>query len=226
MSVKKLFLSLLSLTVLWTVGVSSQAALEETWQEIRSMRFSKEPAQDLPEQESAWALLGGFRFFAADLAFLNAYHYWQEGQMDEANIWHAWATMLDPESLFFWQVRIRVVGRDTPVWRIKQIGWLPDVDEAIQEKIFTEQAQAGLQVVEDALYYHPEDFSLWMDKGLFYEMRLQDFAAAEEAFLQAWELNKNYLGSALMYLEMLRRQEKQPEAKAFLKRYPQIEKSL
>lgn len=225
---KRCRLLIVALCLLGSVGFASQQLLKETWQELREDRFKAKENQAETEtgKELVWSLLGSFRYFVADLSFLNGYYHWQEQRHDESNLWHAWATSLDPDNLLFWQVRVRVIGRDTPVWEIEQIGWFPDVDPEIREKIFIEYAEKGLSVVEEALRYHPKEVSLWMDKGLFYEMRLKDFSKAAEAFLIAWELNKNFLPSGVMYLEMLRRMGDRAAAQEFLRNHPEFEKML
>lgn len=189
-----------------------------------------EPALNLPDLEGALGqgivvgLFSGFRTLMADLLYLQANAHWEKREWAQTEALMALTTSVDPEPTFFWLNRARITAYDVPHWRIRQLGRFYDVPEGVRQKIFEEQAQRGIEVMDEAQKFHPGDYRIPLQRAqILSGSNINDLENAAYWYFQA-SLSEGapyFIGR--IYAELLRRLDRSQEAYDYLRSvYPTL----
>ena len=159
------------------------------------------------------ATLGGFRSLLADIQWLRTTTAWdkQDTAKTLANI--QFTVSLDPRPTFFWRNGARMIAYDMRHWgsAIQGIG------NGSQDAAGKALAQAAVNFLRLAMQQHPDDYTFPVDIGHIYMNRLNDYEAAAEAYLYAYENYADapyYVGR--LHAQLLRKAGKPQEAYHFL----------
>lgn len=90
--------------------------------------------------------VGGFRTVLADIAWLRAYHFWSERELQNCESLMALARTLDPQNYFFWENSINYVAFDFPSWIIAARGGAR-VSEKVQSEIHRKAYESALEII-------------------------------------------------------------------------------
>lgn len=66
--------------------------------------------------------IGGFRTVLADIAWLRAFHFWSERDLQSCEALTDLARALDPQNYFFWEHSVNYVAFDFPSWIVSARG--------------------------------------------------------------------------------------------------------
>ncbi len=215
--------------VLVLTGVCLRALIEPVSRARRDVHATMS-SKSLPAataQGVSFAVLGGFRSVAADLAWLRAYVAWERRDAPGTESLLHLATALDGRSLSFWLNGARMMAYDFPAWQIDEAGGFALVPPAEQKRITATQAQRALSFLETAMTYFPANAALWIERANIELNRLDDPASAAESYRRASEQPDAPYYPARLHAELLRRLGKKTEALAWLvKLYPRLPKHL
>jgi hypothetical protein len=130
-----------------------------------------------------FALLGGFRALAADVAWLGMHHAWERRDWAAANtLLHLVAT-IDPRPLYFWLNGARIMAFDFASWRSAVPGspWMTPVHDVARR----EQARAALRYLSGADLFHGATPRLFIERAGIELHGRGDPAAAAESYRRA-----------------------------------------
>lgn len=156
----------------------------------------------------ALALLGGFRAFAADLVWLQAYAAWERRDTPATTRLLRLATDVDPRPLSFWLNGARILAYDLPAWM--------SPDGAPVQAAAREPVRQALRRLETAETFHPGEPLLWIERAGIELHALHDPAAAAESYRRAALLPGAPYFAARLHAELLRRLGRKREALAWL----------
>ena len=168
-------------------------------------------------QGMSFAMLGGFRVLAADLAWLRAYGAWEVRDEASTVALLKLSTALDGGSLMFWLNGARMIAYDVPVWQIEQRLQAGPLDEVERTRIEHEQARRGIDFLAEAAVQHPGKSAIWVERANIELHRLHDLSAAAESYRRAAELRDAPYYPARIHAELLRRMGRKAEALEWLK---------
>jgi len=206
------------LTVFILLGLLTRPIESPAWEQVQA----GQPELNLAEVEDAlgqglvFGMLGGFRAIMADFLWIRANAIWVDKDRAQLDAMIGLVTTLDPRPEFFWLNGARMTAYDVPNWRIREEGGYDVVPEVRQDAIDLEQAEQAFEIVREALEFHSENPTFYLEMGQIYLNRLDDLEKAAIWFLKAWEKPGAPYFSARIYAELLRRQGKGAEAYAFL----------
>lgn len=206
------------MVILVLLGVVTRPIEGPAWRTVKA----GQPELNLGEVEDAlgqglvFGMLGGFRAIMADFLWIRANAVWVKKDRAQLDAMIRLVTTLDPRPDFFWLNAARMTAYDVPNWRIRDEGGYDIVPDARQDAIDLEQAEMAFGIVREALEFHPENPTFYLEMGQIYLNRLDDPAKAAPWFLKAWEKPGAPYFAARIYAELLRRQDKNEEAYAFL----------
>lgn len=209
----------MALLALVLLGLASRPIEVPAWKMIQA----GQPELNLEDVEGALGqglvvgMLGGFRAIMADLLWIQANSVWGRKDRVELDAMFRLVTTLDPRPEFFWLNAARMTAYDIPNWRIREEGGYDLVPDWRQSEIDREQAEQAFVLIREALEFHPDSPTLYLEIGQIYINRLDDAERAAPWFLKAWEQPGAPNFSARIYAELLRRQGKNEEAYDFLK---------
>lgn len=135
--------------------------------------------------------LGGLRALAADFLWLQTNYYWQENNHGLTETTARAVTRLQPDFPFFWIEATRMIVYDMPVWRFGRDRTAPD---SVEKRIRREQAERGLELLDEAERFVPESPAIPAEKARIYWTVLNDPEMAQKYYKIAYQ--KPY-GSAL-----------------------------
>lgn len=202
---------------LLVIGLIVSPLQRKAWGEVRALQ----PELNLREVEGALGqglvigLLGGFRTIIADMVFIRANVYWEKKDREKTEALINLTTAIDPRPMFFWLNGSRIMAYDIPIWRIREAGGLDDVPRGVQDEIYKEQAQRGIDFIDRAGKYHPGDYRVPLEKAQIYNNKLKDPEKAAEYFLQAYHSEDGPYYTARIYAELLRQMNRKQEAYDF-----------
>ena len=162
-------------------------------------------------------LLGGFRTLSADIAWLSLNGHWERRDTAKVNALISLATTLDPKNKFFWRNGAHIIAYDMPHWRIEDEGGPSIVPEKRQKAIVRQQATKAFDLLDAALERNPDEFEYLTAKGLIYQKKLKDNAAAAEQFRLASEKESAPYFVHRIHAQLLRDAGKDAEAYSYLK---------
>lgn len=165
---------------------------------------------------SAFAVLGGFRPLAADLAWIALQGAWERRDQSASEKLIRTATLLDPASAYFWKNGARMIAFDIPLWRIAESGGWDSMPATRQRAIRREQAAAALRLLNEALEANPRMATLWLERAGIELHGEEDPAAAASSYRRAWELDPSLTFAARLQAQLLRRIGRREEALAGL----------
>ena len=206
------------LALLVVLGLLTRPLGSPAWERVQA----GQPELNLGEVEDAlgqglvFGMLGGFRAIMADFLWIRANAVWVDKDRAQLDAMIRLVTTLDPRPEFFWLNAARMTAYDVPNWRIREEGGYDLVPEVRQDAIDREQAEQAFGIVQEALEFHPQNPTFYLEMGQIYLNRLDDPENAAIWFLKAWEKPGAPYFSARIYAELLRRQGKDAEAYAFL----------
>lgn len=162
-------------------------------------------------------LFGGFRAITADLLWVRANALWEDQDLPATQTLIRLVTTVDSRPLIFWINGARMIGYDMPVWRLEALGREGGIVPAVVERrIFAEQAEAALRLLERARAYHPEEPLLVIEQANLRHRKLGDLAGAAELYRKAAELPGAPYYAARIHAEMLKQLGRDREAYAWL----------
>ncbi len=203
--------------VLLIVGLIVSPLQRSAWGQVRSLQ----PELNLKKVEGALGqglvvgLLGGFRTIIADMVFIRANVYWEKKDREKTEALINLTTAIDPRPMFFWLNGSRIMAYDIPIWRIREAGGLDEVPKSVQDQIYKEQAERGIDLIDSAGQYHPGDYRVPLEKAQIYNNKLKDKEKAAEYFLKAYHAEDGPYYTARIYAELLRQMDRQQEAYDF-----------
>lgn len=209
-----------TLLALFLLGLLLRPVEAPAWQRIQAGQPELNLAgmEDALGQGLVLGLLGGLRSITADLLWIQTNSVWERRDRAKLDSLIRLVTTVDPRPEFFWINGARMTAYDVPNWRIREAGGYRAVPESGQAAIDREQAEQAFGLLERALQHHPHNPRIYLEIGQIHLHRLKDPAAAAPWFLKAWEQPAAPYFSARIYAELLRRQGKDAEAYAFLKK--------
>lgn len=202
---------------LLVVGLVLSPLQRHAWGEVRSIQ----PELNLKEVEGALGqglvigLLGGFRTIIADMVFIRANVYWEKKDREKTEALINLTTAIDPRPMFFWLNGSRIMAYDIPIWRINEAGGLDAVPKSVQDQIYNEQAQRGIDFIDRAGKYFPGDYRIPLEKAQIYNNKMKDKEKAAEYFLKAYRTEDGPYYTARIYAELLRQMKRDQEAYDF-----------
>ncbi|MEM8549291.1 MAG: tetratricopeptide repeat protein [Verrucomicrobiota bacterium] len=210
-----------SLVVLLVAGVVLSVLQEPAWKDVRQ----HQPELNLKQVEGALGqglmigLLGGFRTIIADLVFIQVNSTWERKERIETEALIRLTTAIDPRPMFFWLNGSRMIAYDMPVWRIREAGGFDVVPQSIQDRIMAEQAERGLDYINEAKAYHPNDYRIPLENGQVIYNKIKDTERALPFYLEAYrsEYGPDFAGR--IYAELLRQLNRDEEAYAFYRQH-------
>lgn len=162
------------------------------------------------------AALGGWRTIAADFMWLRVQDAWEHRDLPATHTAIHLVTQLDSRPLVFWLNGARMLAYDMPEWRIEAAGGFDAVPVAWREKIYSEHARLGLDLLARARARLGDRHELWVEAANIFAKKVQDYDAAAACFLRAWRRPNAPYYCARLHAEMLRKSGRQAEALAFL----------
>lgn len=207
------------LLVLLLLGLLTRPVESPAWRVVKA----GQPEMNLEAIEGALGqglvvgVLGGFRAIIADFLWIRTNTIWQRRDRVKLDAMIRLVTTLDPRPDFFWINGSRMIAYDVPNWRIREEGGYSAVPEVRQNAINREQAEQAFDLLDEALEFHPDTAKLYLEKGQIYLIRLDDYVNAAKWFLKASQQDDAPYYAARIYAELLRRQDKDKEAYAYLK---------
>ncbi|MFW5883769.1 MAG: tetratricopeptide repeat protein [Verrucomicrobiota bacterium] len=210
----------LTLGLLFAGGAVLHPVLRPAWERMRASQpeLNPEALSESVGQGVVLGVFGGFRTLLADIAWLQAAYHWENKERPQMEALLRLATRLDPRPLYFWINAARNIAYDVPAWRIQAQGGYHAVSEAERARIWEEEAQRALRLLEEAQRFHPESARLYIEMAQVHMHRREDWEAAAKYFGKAWEAEGPYF-SGRLHAEMLRRAGRPAEALAFYKDY-------
>lgn len=215
----------LSLLVLWAAGLVMSLVERPVWREVKSHL----PELNLSEVEGALGqgliigLLGGFRTIIADFLYIRGNFYWENQDRAKTETTLNLVTAIDPRPMFFWTNGARIIAYDIPVWRIRSKGGWDEVPDSVQQRLREEQAFRGLEFIDRAAAFHPNDYRVPLEKAMIYNNRLDDKTMAAEYYYKVWQMEHAPFYAGRIYAELLRQTGREREAYAHLRAiYPTL----
>lgn len=150
-------------------------------------------------------VVGGFRGFLADLAWIQTHLYWEQRDAAKTARMIALTVSLDPRPDLFWLNGARMIAYDIPRWRIERAGGHEVVPPSLQRRIRQEQARSALDLLKRARAFHPERSRLIIEQAMVHLNALDDIDAALELFRQAASVPDAPFYTGRIYGELLRR---------------------
>lgn len=180
--------------------------------------LERETPSYAPHHVVTFAILGGLRTVAADLAWLRMHTLWERGDWIKCDTLLRLVPAIDPEPLYFWLNGARIIANDFPAWRIAAGGGDQVMPARVQSRIRREQADAALAFLVTAMKRHPASSELWLERASIELHRLGDLAAAAESYRRAWEMPNGPYYAARLHAQLLHRSGRTGEALAWLRR--------
>ncbi|MCH8541384.1 MAG: hypothetical protein LAT58_11535 [Opitutales bacterium] len=208
----------LVLVVALVVGILARPVEEPAWQWVRDQEpaLQLESLEDLLGQGIVVGVMGGFRSIFANLLWIRGSEYWKERDLPGMQTMIRLVIAIDPRPSFFWMNGARITSLDMPHWRIREQGGRQNVPEVVQERIFEEQNLAGIEILERAMIYHPEDPQYPLEIGLILARRMDDLEGALVYYRKASEMPRAPAYAARTYAQILRRLGRDEEAYEWL----------
>jgi len=206
--------------VLVLIGLLTRPIEERAWKAVKA----GQPEMNLEGIEGALGqglvigVLGGFRAIIADFLWIRTNTGWEKRDRVQVDAMIRLVTTIDPRPDFFWINGARIIAYDIPNWRIKKEGGYFNVPESRQQQIEQEQSDQAFALLETARKFHPEKAKFYLETAQIYMNRLKDNLKAAEWFLLAFQKPDAPYYVARIYAELLRREGKNKEAYAFLKK--------
>ncbi len=211
--------SLLILT-LALIGLITRPIEENAWKTVKAgqTEMNLEELEGALGQGLVIGMLGGFRAIIADFLWIRTNTIWETRDRVKLDAMIHLVTTIDPRPDFFWINGARMIAYDVPNWRIKEGGGYFKLPTIQQQQIDQEQAEQAFDLLEKARKFHPEKAKFCLEIGQIYMNRLKDNMRAAEWFLLASQKPDAPYYAARVYVELLRREGKNEEAYAFLKK--------
>lgn len=221
----KLLTALVLITGLAATGAVLRTIEAPLWRTLRA----EQPALRLDSAGAAagqgvtLGLLGGFRAIVADFTWIRLHAIWEQRDLPATETMLRLVTAIDPRPLYFWLNGARIVAFDMTAWRIESAGGYDAVPAARQEVIAAEQSRLAIRRLEEAMKFHPDNTTIWIERANIELNKLRDTAAAAESYRRAWATPGAPYYTARLHGELLRRLGRKEEALAWLvKLHPQL----
>lgn len=206
-------------------GMITSPLQDQVWGEVKTFQpeLNLVDVEDALGQGMVLGLLGGFRTLLADFVFLRVNHHWEKRDRPNTEALIALTTAIDPRPMFFWLNGARMVAYDIPVWRVRERGGWDDLPEAVKDRIFAEQAERGLAMMDRAAKFHPDDYRVPLEKAQIYNNKLKDYESAARLYREAAEMPDAPYFTARIHAELLRDLGRPGEAYDYLRElYPTL----
>jgi len=128
--------------------------------------------------------LGGLRALAADFLWLQTNYYWQQKNHGLTETTARAVTRLQPDFPYFWIEASRMIVYDMPVWRFGRDRTAPDT---VEKRIRREQAERGLELLDEAARFIPEASAIPAEKARIYWTVLNEPEKAQKYYQIAYE---------------------------------------
>lgn len=129
-------------------GLATSPLEKSSWSYVKTT-MPEITAESLSETAGTGLVLGtigGFRTVLADIAWLRAYHFWSERELQNCESLMALSRTLDPQNYFFWENSINYVAFDFPSWIIQARGGAR-VSEKVQAEIHRKAYESALGLI-------------------------------------------------------------------------------
>ena len=133
-------------------------------------------------QGLSMAALGGFRGVAANFLWISLTEAWQERQWSRVQTYAELSVLLQPRVVFFWEM-----GAWNLAWNASMDAQYNGRTGGISSRNRDARmwVEAGRDLLERGLSFHPEKYNLYRALGDLYWQRLQDYNRAAEYYLLA-----------------------------------------
>lgn len=205
--------------VLLVLGLALSPLQSRVWGEVKSFQ----PEMKLADVEEALGqgvvigLLGGFRTLIADFVYLRASHYWEKRDRANTEALLALTTAIDPRPMWFWLNGVRMISYDIPVWRIRERGKWEEVPPAIRDRIYEEQVERAMAMLDRAEKFHPNDNRIPLERARIYYDKTQNYELAAKYYKQVMEMPDAPRYAARIYANALDKLGRTREAYYFLR---------
>lgn len=215
----------LALLVLGLAGTTLNACTRPI-REQRGLRESVRPGESwatVTGRGLSWALLGGYRRLAADLAWIKLHAAWERRDLVATPVLLNLVTALEPRSEYFWRNGARIVAYDVPAWRIAAAGGTAATPPGRQREIRREQAELALRFLDRAGAGHAQSSDWWSERAALELQGLGDLEAAAASYRRAWECSRSAYLAGRIHAQLLRQLGHREAARAWLVRlHPEL----
>lgn len=167
--------------------------------------------------QTFFANLGGLRSMVASWMFLEAYSAWEKNDWGTLDNRMTLVTRMEPYEPTYW---------DEAAWHMaynaaSSFKRDKDLRAAIQNKLFRDHVQRGIDILDEGLQYLPENHRLLETLGYIYKDRQPNPALAADAFLRAHAAGSLDFMERLGAYELVKVGDRASSEKAYeiLKRY-------
>lgn len=211
--------------LLFATGVVTSVVERPVWQQVKATQ----PELNLSEIEGALGqglvlgLFGGFRTIIADFLFIRANTYWEKRDRPNTETLLNLVTAVDPHPMFFWLNGARMMAYDMPAWEVRERGGFGNIPESVKQRIFADYAQLGLNYIDKAARFHPNDYRIPLEKAQIHVNRLEDPEGAARYYKEVTGMDNAPFFANRIYAEMLKRAGRNQEAYDYLRTlYPTL----
>lgn len=149
----------LAACILAGTGIATMPLEKPAWEFVQKT-MPEISAESLSQNAGTGIVLGtigGFRTVLADIAWLRAYHFWSERELQNCESLMALARTLDPQNYFFWENSVNYVAFDFPAWIIASRGGDRRVSAQVQSEIHRKAYEATLELIAQMEKRFPRD---------------------------------------------------------------------
>lgn len=209
---------IVALTLL-VLGLILTPLEDRAWQEVKA----SQPELNLNELEGALGqglvigLIGGFRTIIADMLYIRTNIYWEDRDRPNTEAMLNLVTAIDPRPLFFWLNGSRIMAYDMPSWEAREMGGYENLPAAVEKDLKARYAQLGLDFMDKAAKFHPDEYKVPLEKAQIYWNRLEDPAGAAKYYKEVLSKPGAPHFAERIYAEMLRRDDRPGEAYNYLR---------
>lgn len=207
------------------IGMVTSLIERPIWSSIQATQ----PELNLKDVEGALGqglvigLIGGFRTIIADFMFIRANTFWEKRDRPNTETMLNMVVAVDPRPMFFWLNGSRMMAYDMPNWEIRARGGYDAVPESVQDEINAEYAQLGMDFIDKAQKFHPDEHKIPLEKAQIYTNRLEDYANAARYYKEVIAFENAPFFTHRIYAEMLRRSGQADKAYDYLTQlYPTL----
>ncbi len=215
----------LSALSLFVLGLALSPVERPIWDEVKATQ----PELNLREVEGALGqglvigLIGGFRAIIADFLFIKTNTYWENKDRPNTEAMLNLVTAVDPRPMFFWLNGARMMAYDMPAWEAQEMGGYANLPPAVEKNLKARYAELGMNFIDKAGSFHPNDYRVPLEKAQISINRLEDPAQAAKYYKEVVAMPDSPYYADRIYAEMLKRSGHQQEAYDYLRAlYPTL----
>lgn len=209
----------LTVLSLFVLGLVLSPLERTTWAEVKATQ----PELNLREVEGALGqglvigLIGGFRAIIADMLFIRTNVYWEAKDRPNTEALLNLVTAVDPRPMFFWLNGSRMMAYDMPAWEAQKMGGYENLPPAVEQNLKARYAKLGLDFMDKAAKFHPDDYRVPLEKAQIYHNRMEDYGNSAQYYKEVLSKPNAPHFAERIYAEMLKKDNRPEEAYFYLR---------